>query len=119
MIREALAAAMILVGALFAFLAAVGIVRMPDVFMRMQATTKATTFGVMLLMGGVAVAFANDQVTARSALVVVFVFLTAPVAAHMLARAAHLQRPRLYPGTLCDEMPCAPPESPETAPGVD
>lgn len=76
-------------GTLFMVLAAVGAARLPDVYLRMQAATKASTLGLMVLAAAAALHFAELAVAARALLVVFFVFLTSPVGAHALGRAAY------------------------------
>jgi multicomponent Na+:H+ antiporter subunit G len=77
------------VGALLILLAAVGILRMPDLLARMQTSSKAGTLGTILVVAGVALAHGQAGLVVRAILVIVFLFLTAPVAAHVIARAAH------------------------------
>jgi multicomponent Na+:H+ antiporter subunit G len=93
-----------LIGAIFALLAAIGIVRMPDLLMRMQVATKASTLGVACLLLSVAIFYDDVGVTSRALLVIIFVFLTAPVAAHMIGRAAHFVGVPLWEGTIIDEL---------------
>jgi CPA2 family monovalent cation:H+ antiporter-2 len=86
---EALSAALMLIGAAFGLLAGAGVVRMPDLFMRMQAATKASTLGIGCIVLAVAVHFGELGIATRAVATVMFVFLTAPVAAHMIARASY------------------------------
>lgn len=76
----------IFLGAVFLFSAGLGLLRMPDAFTRMQAGTKATTLGAALVMAGLAVL--NPGWTPRLGLIVLFIFLSNPISAHALARAA-------------------------------
>jgi multicomponent Na+:H+ antiporter subunit G len=92
------------VGTLFTLLAAIGILRMPDVFMRMQVATKAATLGVACVAMAAAVHFGDLATTARSVLIVLFLFLTTPVAAHTIGRAAYVAGARLWEGTIVDEL---------------
>jgi multicomponent Na+:H+ antiporter subunit G len=78
------------IGSLFMLLAAVGVLRLPDLFTRMQASTKSSTLGVACILLAVAVHFGRLGVTTQAVLVVAFFFLTTPVAAHMIARAAYV-----------------------------
>ncbi|MFP2896804.1 monovalent cation/H(+) antiporter subunit G [Corallococcus sp. 4LFB] len=87
--RPWLAGGLLLSGALFMGLAALGLARLPDLFCRMQAATKSGTAGAGLLLLGTAVYFEDTQVATRALAVVAFLFLTAPVAAHLLARAGY------------------------------
>ena len=101
---ESLSLILLLLGAIFMLLAAIGLARMPDVFMRMHSSTKSATLGVGFIMLGVALYFNNFAISARALAIVVFMFFTAPVAAHMIGRAAYLSRVQLWEGTLSDEM---------------
>lgn len=101
---EGIAWILMYTGAVFLFLAAVGIFRFPDLYSRMQAATKGATLGIALMLLGVAVYFGELGVTTRALLVIVFFFLTAPVAAHMLGRAAYILGVPLWEGTIGDEL---------------
>jgi multicomponent Na+:H+ antiporter subunit G len=91
-------------GSLVVFLGAVGLYRMPDVYHRMQASAKASSLGVALLLLAVAFHFGDAQVTLRAVAGILFIFITVPVAAHLLARAAHRIRVPAWSGTLADEL---------------
>lgn len=101
---EQISAALLVVGASFMLLAGLGVLRLPDLFMRLQAATKASTLGVGCLMLGVAVHFQDLAVTARAVLLIAFFFLTAPVGAHLIARAAYAVGVPLWKGTITDEL---------------
>jgi multicomponent Na+:H+ antiporter subunit G len=101
---DVVSAVLIVVGGAFMLLAGVGVVRMPDLFMRMQAATKAATLGAGCMLLAVAVHFGDLSVTTRALLVIAFIFLTAPVAAHMVARAAYSAGTPLWEGTIADEL---------------
>lgn len=81
--------ALLLAGSAFMVVAALGVVRLPDLFCRMQAAAKTGTAGAGLLLLGTAVYFEDLQVATRAISVIAFLFLTAPVAAHLLARAGY------------------------------
>jgi multicomponent Na+:H+ antiporter subunit G len=76
-----------IIGALFLFLAGLGLLRMPDVFNRMQAGTKATTLGSLLIFVGIALS--EPGWSWKLAGLVIFIFLTNPLSSHALARATH------------------------------
>jgi len=78
-----------LVGAIFLFLGALGIFRMPDVYNRMQTGTKATTLGSILFMTGIAVGFSNCTCITKIIILILFIIFTNPISSHALARAAH------------------------------
>jgi CPA2 family monovalent cation:H+ antiporter-2 len=101
---EMIASASMIVGAAFMLLAGVGVVRMPDLFMRMQAATKASTLGMGCIVLAVAVHFGELGITTRVLATIVFVCLTAPVAAHMIARASYFVGVPLWEGTIIDEL---------------
>ena len=86
--REFIAVALLTLGGIFMLLGAVGIVRMPDLFIRMQATAKSATLGLGCMMLGVALYFGDSGVAARALIIVLFAFMTVPVGNHMIARAA-------------------------------
>jgi multicomponent Na+:H+ antiporter subunit G len=92
-----------LAGAAFALLAAVGVLRMPDVFTRMQASTKASTLGLTLLLIGTALQMGDFASLVRVASIGAFVLLTTPVAGHVIARASYYAGVPLWRGTVLDE----------------
>lgn len=96
---------LVLLGAAFMLVAALGLLRMPDLLMRMHAATKAGTLGAALLLLAVAVASADAGVTVRAAATIVFLFLTAPVSAHVIGRAAYNSgKLQLWEKTHLDEL---------------
>lgn len=101
---ESISHIMLLLGAIFMLLASIGLVRMPDVLMRLHSSTKSATLGVGLIMVGVALVFNDLAIAVRAFAIVIFLFSTAPVAAHMIGRAAYLSGVPLWEGTLSDEM---------------
>lgn len=101
-------AALLTVGALFAAIAAIGIVRMPDFYMRISATTKASTLGVTFILGATALSFNDAAVSGKIVAIIAFIILTTPVAAHMIGRAAHRNGVPLWKGSICDELKAPP-----------
>jgi multicomponent Na+:H+ antiporter subunit G len=95
---------LIIIGATLMFPAALGIVRLPDIYMRISAATKAATLGAGCLLLAVAVHFNDPGVTGRAVAVIVFILLTAPVGAHMLGRAAYLNGAPLWYKTRLDDL---------------
>lgn len=94
----------IITGSLFMLLAAIGILRLPDLLTRMHATTKAAALGVMLIMLAAAMHFAETSIVARALAIVVFILMTAPVAAHVIGRAGYFVGSKLWSGTVKDEL---------------
>ena len=89
-------------GALFLFLAALGIIRMPDVYNRMQAGTKATTLGTLLVLIGQACI--HPSWAGKLFLLALFILLTNPISSHTLARAAHFIRIPLAKESVNDAL---------------
>lgn len=88
----------LVIGALFMFLGVLGIVRMPDVFNRLQAGTKATTLGFLSIV--VALVFLHPEWWSKLLIIGAFVLLTNPLGSHNLARAAHRRgEPMVIAGT--------------------
>lgn len=87
-----LAAAAVLAGAVFGLLAAIGIVRLPDLYTRLHAASKAGVVGTGLILVAVALISTDGSVALRAILGLVFLLLSTPVAAHLLARAAYKAR---------------------------
>jgi multicomponent Na+:H+ antiporter subunit G len=85
-------------------IAGLGIVRMPDLPTRMHASSKAGTLGAALILVAVALGFADGAVAVRAILIIGFLFLTAPVASHVIARAAYRTGVPLSDETVIDEM---------------
>jgi multicomponent K+:H+ antiporter subunit G len=91
-IVELLVALLLLVGSFFTLVGAIGLVRLPDFFMRLHAPTKATTLGVGGMLLASIVYSLNHSVTLHELLITLFLFVTAPVSASLLAKAAlHLR----------------------------
>jgi multicomponent Na+:H+ antiporter subunit G len=93
-----------LIGAFFMFVAALGVYRMPDLYMRLHANTKSATFGVGFLLLGAVAHFWDFGISARALAIMIFLFATAPVAAHMIGRAAYIAKAPLWEGTLSDDL---------------
>ncbi|WP_131783202.1 monovalent cation/H(+) antiporter subunit G [Legionella gresilensis] len=94
----------ILIGSLFILIAAIGIFRMPDLLMRMHAATKAGTLGTSLILIGVIFHFQKWNVSIEALLTILFIFITAPIASHLLARAAYFRGIELAKITITDEL---------------
>jgi multicomponent Na+:H+ antiporter subunit G len=102
--REIITICLLLTGTSFSLLAGVGMVRMPDLFTRMQASTKSATLGVACILLAEAVYFGGLSVIIRSLLVVLFLFMTAPIAAHMISRAAYARQVPLWKNSVHDDL---------------
>jgi multicomponent Na+:H+ antiporter subunit G len=102
--EEVLSAILMIVGAVFMLLAGLGLIRMPDLFLRMSATTKAATLGATSMLLAIAVYFHDLGITSRAVATIVFLLLTAPVAAHMIGRAAYFGNVPLWENTVVDDL---------------
>jgi len=102
--REIIAGCLILIGSGFCFVAALGIVRLPDTLTRMHAATKAGTLGAGLLIVGGAVFYQELGVILRAFTIIALLILTAPVAAHLVGRASYLSGVELSDRTWIDEL---------------
>jgi len=102
---EWLPGGLFIVGATLALLAGVGVLRMPDVFTRMQASTKASTLGLGCLLVGVALRNPEFAFVVRAVSIAAFMLLTTAVSAHVIARAAARSGAPIWKGTVVDERP--------------
>jgi multicomponent Na+:H+ antiporter subunit G len=93
---ELLQSVFILGGAAFCLIAAIGIVRLPDLYVRMHAATKAGTLGAGLTILAVAIGADDLGTVIRSIAAILFLLLTAPIAAHLLARAAYASGVKMW-----------------------
>jgi multicomponent Na+:H+ antiporter subunit G len=73
-------------GSLFILIAAIGLARFSDTISRMHATTKATSFGLLLILLGVALFYSSVIVWIKAILIIIFIYLTAPLAAHSISK---------------------------------
>lgn len=101
---EIIIAVLATLGALFVLLAAVGLLRMPDTYLRISVTTKAATLGVGLLMVASMVYFDDSDVTSQAMVIILFIFLTAPVSAHLIGRASYFIGVRLWDRSVMDDL---------------
>ncbi len=101
---ELFSAIITLLGSLFLFLGALGVLRMPDVYNRMQAGTKATTLGTILFSIGIGLANFGSAWCGKIAIIILFVIATNPVSSNVIARAAHYSGIKLAKMSLKDEL---------------
>ncbi|MQB43745.1 monovalent cation/H(+) antiporter subunit G [Rhizobium sp. ICMP 5592] len=104
LIAALIVAFLLVAGALFALAAAIGIVRLPDLYSRMHAASKAGTVGSGLLLLAVGIHSQDLSILARALAGFLFFVLTAPIAAHLLARAAHKAGHRLTSPSVRDDL---------------
>lgn len=101
---EIITGVLLLIAGVFNLVAAFGLIRFPDVYTRMHAASKAGTLGAGLMFITVAVASGELDVITRAIAAVIFFLLTAPVSAHLLARAAYCSGYRPWSGTHIDDL---------------
>ena len=102
-LRDWVVAVALVLGGFFLFVASLGVLRLPDVIVRMHALTKAGALGAGLVFVASAVHFRDPASVAVSLLTVIFLLATAPVAAHAIARAAYRLGVPLWEKTHLDE----------------
>ncbi|OCA81487.1 Na+/H+ antiporter subunit G [Bacillus sp. FJAT-27225] len=101
-LSEMFAAFLILAGTIITFLSAIGLLRLPDVYTRSHAASKSTTLGVLFTLVGTFIFFLFNEgyFSIRLFLGIFFVFLTAPVSAHLISRAAYKTNVELAESTI-------------------
>lgn len=114
MMLDAVGAVLLLAGVVLTLVAGVGLVRFPDVFTRMHAVTKPATLGLLLVCVGAALVMDDGSDRAKLLLVAAFQFVTAPVAAHMVGRAAYGAGVGALDDLVVDELRGAPEAEPDT-----
>jgi multicomponent Na+:H+ antiporter subunit G len=78
---------LLLAGSFFILIASIGLIRLKDLYSRLHAATKAPSFGIFLILIGVSLFFNTPMVYIKSLFVVVFIYLTAPLAAHAIIKS--------------------------------
>jgi len=94
----------LITGALFILIASIGLLKMPDVYLRMSASTIAGTLGVALMLIGTAIYFWELRVLLHVLAIVIFMVLTVPIGAHMLGRVSHIINLPMWHKTSIDDM---------------
>jgi len=93
----------VIAGITFDLFGCIGLVRLPDVYNRLQASTKCVTLGTCSILFGVFIKFGFSPAGVKSLLCIIFLLLTSPVAAHALARGAHISGVKLWEKSVCDK----------------
>jgi len=94
---------LIIVGILFDIFGCIGLVRFPDVYNRLQASTKCVTLGTILLLVGVAIVSASGPIGAKAIICAVFILITSPTAAHAIAKGSYASGVKLWKGSVVDK----------------
>lgn len=103
MMNEIISLLFILVGITFDLFGCIGLIRLPDVYNRLQASTKCVTLGTCGILMGVVIKFGFTAAGVKALLCIIFLLLTSPVAAHALARGAHRAGVKLWEKSVCDK----------------
>ncbi|MDI6402080.1 monovalent cation/H(+) antiporter subunit G [Balneolaceae bacterium ANBcel3] len=101
---EVIAGVLLLAGGFFVLIAAIGVLRLPDILMRMHASTKAGTLGAGMILLAVAFTYGEIGIVSRAIATIFFILMTAPVAAHAIGRAAYRYGITFWKGTVIDEL---------------
>jgi multicomponent Na+:H+ antiporter subunit G len=101
---EWIAFGFLILGALFILVSAIGLLRLPDLYMRMHATTKTTSLGLLLLLIGALFVMPDLATILKGLLVIIFIFLTTPLGAHMISKAAHIMKVKKADNYTRDDM---------------
>ncbi|MEM6679991.1 MAG: monovalent cation/H(+) antiporter subunit G [Pseudomonadota bacterium] len=102
-VAEIVATLSLIAGGLLCFSAGLGVVRFQDVFLRMHAATKAGTLGLMFIVLALCVVLPETDAIIKAILVAVFMVMTAPIASHLIGRAAFRTRSPFWEGTKVDQ----------------
>jgi multicomponent Na+:H+ antiporter subunit G len=94
---------LIAIGILFNIFGCIGLVRFPDVYNRLQASTKCVTLGTIMLLVGVALIAASGPISAKAIICAVFILITAPTAAHAIAKGSYSAGVKLWEGSVVDK----------------
>lgn len=103
-LREIISSVFILTGVFFMLIASVGLLRFPDFYSRMSAITKGATLGLGLIVTGMGIYFNKPDMGLKVTLIICFTFVTAPVAAHVIARTAVRNGVPFWSKTNLDEF---------------
>lgn len=99
---EIIGTILIVVGLFFDLCGCIGLVRFPDVYNRLQASTKCVTLGTILLLMGVAIIGDHGAMAAKALVCGVFILITSPTAAHAIARGSHMSGVPLWENSVID-----------------
>ena len=95
--------ALISIGILFDVFGCIGLIRLPDVYNRLQAATKCVTLGTCLILLGTVILVDSAPAMVKGLICIVFILFTSPTAAHALARGAHLSGVKLWNQSVVDQ----------------
>jgi len=102
--QELISTILLVFGALFMMIGGLGVLRFPDLYMRISASTKASTLGAGFSLLALAIHFNELDIAMRAIATIIFLVITGPVAAHLLSRAAYFVGSPLWKGSIVDEL---------------
>ncbi len=100
---EIIAYILIAIGILFDIFGCIGLVRFPDVYNRLQASTKCVTLGTIMLLVGVAIISGVGATSAKAVICAVFILITSPTAAHAIAKGSYAAGVKLWDNSVVDK----------------
>lgn len=102
--KDVIVATLAISGSFFIFVAALGMLTMPDLYLRISASTKAVTLGVGSLLLAVAVHFMEVGVITESLAAIFFLFTTTPIAAHIITRVSYMLGIKMWEHSKYDDL---------------
>ena len=99
---NSIAIILVSVGLFFNLVGCIGLVRFPDIYNRLQASTKCVTLGTVLILLAPVVQFGWNSISVKALLCIAFIFMTAPTAAHAISRGSHRAGFPLWKGSIVD-----------------
>ncbi|MGC8976901.1 MAG: monovalent cation/H(+) antiporter subunit G [Candidatus Ratteibacteria bacterium] len=101
--REIISLIFMFIGGFFNLFGCIGLVRLPDVYNRLQASTKCVTLGTCSILLGILIK-GPLNISLKAFLTIIFILISAPTAAHAISRASHIQGVNLWEGSICDKL---------------
>ena len=100
---ELVGQALLVIGAVFGIIGAIGVIRMPDVYNRIHAQTIVVVGGAIVALAGACLIEGFSAYTLKAIIIAVFLFVTNPVGSHAIARAAYRSKVKLWKGSIADK----------------
>ncbi len=104
MIKEIISGILILIGAVFMLISSIGMIRLPDFYIRNSASTKAVVLGCSLILLGVAIHYDEILIFIEVFAIIFFIFLISPLAAHIVSRAAVITKVEFWKKTKLNDL---------------
>jgi len=94
----------LVIGVFFTVVGSFGLIKLPDVYCRMHAATKASTLGLAAFLCAAFFRLGTHEIGIKTFVAILFAYLTAPVGAHMIAQSAYKRRVKMWENSVCDEL---------------